>query len=283
MVRDAIGEQPGPPVERLEQLAGKIDNDGSMFKLKKEVLEAKASMDRAKAVKSTANSNAPANPSLEQQVYALGCARDEIVAWVEEELAKMNEESALLEDASPVKRLPQAPAAIDLNDSKESIQRSYNQYTSSRSEVIEAHTSLDLSPSTNGATALSRNGSHTGNQVQQPSQSKRPVTEIAPLIPSLNQTAENERALLQQTVYLQAKLSSAAEELKESLARLSDESHLLPSGPAVPTTWAAAAREAGTATKRFVEEQLRESQQDIERIAGIAQLSLLQRQVIDLA
>lgn len=283
IVNDAVGEQPGLPVERLEQLSGKNDNDSSMFKLKKEVLEAKASMDRAKAARAAAQSNAPANPSLEQQVYALGCARDEIVTWVEEELGKMNEESALLEDASPVKQWPQAPAQFDFPGSKESIERSYSHYTTSRSEVIDAQISLDSSPSTDGSTELSRKDSQSVSQGQQTSQPKRPITEIAPLLPSLTQTAQNERALLQQTVYLQAKLSLAAEERKESLARLSDESHLLPSGPAAPMAWAAAAREAAAATKNFVEQQLQNSQQDIDKIAAIAHLSSLQRKVIDLA
>jgi hypothetical protein len=279
IVQDALGEQPGLPVERLENISGNQDNDSSMFKLKKEVLEAKASMDRAKAARAEAQSAAPSKPTLEQQVYALGCARDELVAWIEGELGKMNEESALLEDASPVKQWPKVPTDFDADASRESIQKSYNQYTTSRSDIIDAHASI-TSPSVDEPAAYSREEPQSTSKEQNTPREKRPITQVAPLIPSVAQTAQNERTLLQQTVYLQAKLSSAEEELKESLARLSDESHLLPSGPAEPRAWAAAAREAGATTRAFVEEQLQDSQQDIHKIAAIAELFSLQSKVL---
>jgi hypothetical protein len=251
LVKEIVGEQPDIPAERLEQLSEKNEDDTSMFKLKKEVLEAKAGMDRAKAAKADARAKSTQNPSLQQQVYALGCARDELVAWVETELSKIGEESVLIEDASPVKRLPQEPGPLDLAQSKERIYESYNQYIRSRADLIDAHTSMDASVPASGAVTSSDSYTQDAIEAAKATRATRTIADVLPHLPSLALIGRSERALLQQTVYMQTQLSSAEEGLKEALLRLSEESHLLPSGPPVPVAWAKSAAETEIATKAF--------------------------------
>ncbi|KAF2742638.1 hypothetical protein M011DRAFT_263708 [Sporormia fimetaria CBS 119925] len=279
-VKEVLGEQPDIPAERLEQISGQQDNEALIFQLKKEVLEARASMDHAKARKAEAKGKMQGVASLAQQVEALERARDELVVWMEEELAKLNEESGLLEDASPVKKMPQREGQVDLAQIRERIQESYNAYTTARKQLIDAHSAMVYGASKEEE----KIGTPTIAQAAPPStstpQSTNNVVEILPHLPILTTIGRNERSLLQQSVYLQAQLSAADQQLTESLTRLAEESHLLASGPANPAAWANAAKEAGEATKTFVNEQLGDGRREIERVAAIIERLNLQRKVL---
>lgn len=278
-VKEAVGEQVDLPVERLDQLSHDQNNDTSMFKLKKEVLEAKASMDKAKKAKVDASSRSPESFTLEQHVYALGSARDEIVAWVEGELAKLNEDSLLLEEASPVKQWPQETAEVDSTSSEQRIREYYDRYTLSRSKLIESHDLIQRQiHTTESGTRSQTNGVAVDDSAE--SLPIRTITNLMPHIPHLIQTAGSERSLLQHAVYLQSQLSTAHEEITESVTRLSEESHLLPSGLKQLSDWSTTTTEAEKATADFVSEQLRESHHEISRINAIVDLCSLQSKVL---
>ncbi|KAF2277457.1 uncharacterized protein EI97DRAFT_374776 [Westerdykella ornata] len=281
LVTEIVGEQPDIPAERLDQITINPDNEVSIFKLKKEVLEAKTSMDQAKSAKSSAKPQDSQNSSLAQQVYALSCARDQLVEWIEGELGKLNEESDFLEDASPVKRTSVMPEQVDIHAARSRIEDTYNAYTASRSHIIVTHGKLDAKDATlNGIPVSHSEADRSGpSPVGTPDPSVIGLT--FPYLLPIAQAASNERSLLQQTVYLQGRLTAADQELSESLIRLSDESHLVSSGPSVPAAWAKAASDALTATRDFVEEQLLESQSDIEKVTAIFHLSSLQHKVLD--
>lgn len=280
LVKQAIGEQPDIPAERIEQLPSTQEGDTSLFRLKKEVLEAKAGMDQAKKAKADAQASAPQNPSLEQQVFALGCSREEIVTWLEDELGKLNEESMLMEDASPVKKTPKDSAPIKLDDAEASIREAYSNYTSSRFALIDTHESLHEPVSLSGEAPGSRTDPPTAPEQPPAKKTNSTITDILPHLPCLARTTRNERALLQQNVYLQAQITAAEEGLAEALMRLSDESHLLPAGSTESGTWAKAAGEAGKATREFVQEKLLDSQQEVNRVAAIVELCSLQSKVL---
>jgi hypothetical protein len=278
-VTETVGEQTDLPVERLDQLSRDDNNDTSMFKLKKEVLEAKASMNKAKLAKADVVGKRPENFTLEQHVYALGCARDEIVAWVEGELAKMNEDSILLEDASPVKQWPRDTVEVDSTSSEQRIRDCYDRYTASRSKLIESHNAIQRQVrATEDRTRSHTNGLPAGESAEAPP--TRTITNLMPHIPHLIQTAGSERSLLQHAVYLQSQLSSAHEEIIESITRLSEESHLLPSGLKQLSDWSVTAVEAEKATADFVSEQIQESHHEINRINAIVDLCSLQSKVL---
>jgi hypothetical protein len=279
-VKEAVGEQPDLPAERLEQFSQPQTNDASIFRLKKEVLEAKACMDKANSSRATEQSKSQGRSGLKQQVYALQCARDEIVAWVEGELAKLSEESELLEDASPVKRWPQDDHSLDVASSEGHITASYQRYTTSRLGLIESYQSIQQR-----ALAINSKGNlptdtSTSQESNSTSNSVKTITAILPHISSFAQIMKNERFLLQQKVYLQGQLSTADEDSVESLSRLSDESHLLASGSNAPAAWASAAGEAKRTTTAVVSAHLKESHHDINSVNTIVDLCSLQSKVL---
>lgn len=282
LVKETIGEQPDLPAERLDQLSQAPSNNASLFKLKKEVLEAKASMDHANATKSKAHARSTSSPDLAKQVYALSLARDELVGWVEGELGKLNEESELLEDASPIKRWPQTSTPPDLETSKMQISKAYDAYTEARSSVIRAYTSAQRPTTANAEPVPNQiNGVEEG-QPATGLQSSRTVAKILPYLPQLAVISNNERSLLQQAVYLQSQLSTADDEIAESLLRLAEESHLLTSGDKGLTAWGRAAAQADASTEGYVSSQLEEIGQEVNHVRTVGELSSLHSKVLNL-
>ena len=287
LVHESIGEQPGLPAERLEIFAQYQDDDSWVFKLKKEVLEAKASMDRANAARVEAQKEYCDTPSLQQQVQALSHARNEIVEWVEDELAKMNEESEFLEDASPVKKSNGHTPFSGMVSVEDQVQKCYSKYITSRSNLIGAHESiqrqqLQIQPGIAGTDSITAyiNPLQSSTRANAAPNSTGAITSILPLLPSLAQIDGNERSLLQQAVYLQAQLSSADEEIMDSLSRLSGESHLIPSGSKGIAAWGRIATQVEAATEEFAKTQLQESQLEINNINTVIDLCSLQSKVL---
>jgi hypothetical protein len=282
LVKEAVGEQPDLPAERLEQLSQGSQNDNSLLRLKKEVLEAKANLDHAKAAQSDAQRRSQSSPVLAQQVYALTHARDELVTWVESELAKMNEESELLEDASPVKRWPHEPTSSDLGSSEIQIRSVYNAYTEARLSIINAYRSVQRpGPS-------DTHGSH--NQIGTQKDTTSPtslgsfptIAKILPHLPHIAMTSKNERSLIQQSLYLQSRLASADDEISESLLRLAEESHLLSSGQKELKVWGKTAVQSDGVTSEFVLARLAEIHQEVTKLRVTRELSSLHSKMLAL-
>ncbi|XP_014555260.1 hypothetical protein COCVIDRAFT_17134 [Bipolaris victoriae FI3] len=305
LVKRAIGEQPDVPAERLDNLFQAEDDQVSIFKLKQEVLEARASMERAQAAKTKAQDTAPSAPSttLQSQVYALEQARNELVDWIQGELAKLEEESIFLEDASPIKRpvrngtAAAAPdtthSAIDRASATAKIQASYDKYTAARANLLEAHLSLqnpapapnaeENDSSTNDNNAVSPPTPVNANTVSTSSKPINPISKLFPYLPPLAHIATTERALTQRTVHLAAHLAAADQDAQEALVRLSGESHLLPSagGSKEAAAWAKVAAEADAATEALVKERLEESANEVAGVAMVVDLCSLQSRVLD--
>jgi hypothetical protein len=280
-IKSAIGEQPDLPAQRLEQLSQAEDDQTWVFKLKQEVLEARTAMERAQAARKKAQDEM--QPSLQAQVHALERARDELVDWVQGELAKMEEDSVFLEDASPVKRPLNVAAPVDLASAETQIRESYNKYIEARASLLEAHASLQQP--LNVRTDDQNGGQTTPNEESKTTATKpvRPITKLLPYLPHLTQIANNERSLLQQSVYLKNQIASADQDIEEALLRLSGESHLLPAGSKDVSAWGKTAREAEAATDAYVRERLQAARQEIGSVSTIVELCSLQSKVLDSA
>ncbi|KAF2663047.1 hypothetical protein K491DRAFT_672859 [Lophiostoma macrostomum CBS 122681] len=277
LVEEAVGEQPSLPPGRLEQLSQGPSNDTSMLKLKKEVLEAKANMDRAQAAKSDARRRSQSSPVLAQQVYALTHARDELVTWVEGELAKMSEESEMFEDASPVKRWPHEPLSYDIASPEIRIRSAYNSYTEVRLSLINAYGSIHRPLGTHDT----HNQIDIENDILPPAGlGSATIAKILPHLPHIAMTSKNERSLLQQAVYLQSRLSSADDEIADSLLRLAEESHLLSSGQKHLKAWGKTAAQSDRATEEFVSARMEEIHQEVVKLWTIRELSSLHSRVL---
>ncbi|KAF1932135.1 uncharacterized protein M421DRAFT_55175 [Didymella exigua CBS 183.55] len=278
-IQDTIGEQPDLPAERLEQIAQPDDIQSSIFKLKQEVLEARSRMDRANIARKQATNAIRDQPGLPEQVHALEKARNQIIEWMQCELAKMEEDSVFLEDTSPIKRAAQEDAPIDLEFAEERIYASYDRYTTARIDLIESYGSLSepLYESNKTETDhIVRDSVDIGKDTKL----VRPVSKLLPHLPLLARSAQNERSLLQQAVYLQSQLAASDQELEEALLRLSGESHLLPAGSKGASAWGKVAAEAEYATRAFVKEHLQESRQEVSGISAIVDLCSLQSKVL---
>jgi hypothetical protein len=278
LVKETIGEQPDLPAERLENISQSNDNQTWIFKLKQEVLESRSNMDRAKAARVDAQSRTRELPSLPQQVHALGCARDEIIDWVQGELAKMEEDSVFLEDASPIKRPLNNTTPVDLGSSEERIRCAYNQYTTSRAALLEEYERLQQPPTT----LTEANKSVTTDAISQPHPPNPQllITKMLPHIPHLALTTTSDRALLQQSVYLQTQLANADQDIEEALLRLSGESHLLPAGSKDVAAWGNTAAEAEVATEDFVKEHLRKSREEMGSVGRVVEMCTAQSEVL---
>lgn len=278
-VHEIIGEQPDLPAERLEQIVQPEDTQSLMFKLKQEVLEARICMDRAALTKEQAISAARDHPALREQVFALEQARNEIVEWIQGELAKLEEDSVFLEDASPIKRSVQEETFADLESAEARIRASYDQYTSARVQLIESYGILNEPLHEYGKTELC---DATNNPSESHIDTKlvRPATKLLPHLPLLARSAQNERSLLQQAVFLQTQIANSNRELEEALLRLSGESHLLPAGSKDASAWGEVAKQAESATEMDVKEHLQESRQEISSISAIVDLCSLQSRVL---
>lgn len=281
LVKDTIGEQPDLPAERLDQLTHPQDDQNMVFKLKQEVLDARTSMERANDARTKAKSVAPGAPSLEQQVLALECARDEIVEWVQGELAKLEEDSIFLEDASPAKRQAKEATPVDVDSAEEIIRHAYDQYTAARAALIEGYHSLYQQ----GVVQAEAEGPTTdvlkGNKTNQVIPKQIPITRLLQHLPHLIRTTNNERSLLQQSVYLEAQITSMNQDIEEALLHLSGESHLLPAGSKDVVAWGKTAADAELATEEFVEHRLQASKLEVASVSTIVELCSLQSKVLE--
>ncbi|KAI8940435.1 hypothetical protein NX059_004123 [Plenodomus lindquistii] len=284
-IRDTIGEQPDLPAESIERLSGAPDDQAYIFKLKQEVLEAKASMERAQDARKKAQGQPNSSPSLQSQVAALEQARDEIVDWVQGELAKLEEESMFLEDASPIKRSTrEVEEPIDLTSAETRIRETYNKYTASRASLLEAYESLQQPPRSPESKQEESNDAISGAETDQySSKPTMPFAKLMPYLPHLTRTANNDRSLLQQSVYLQNRIASADQDIEEALLRLSGESHMLPAGSKDIRAWGQTAREAEARTEEVVKRHLQASRQELSSVNAIVELCSLQSKVLEAA
>lgn len=281
LVKHSLGEQPSLPAERLEQISQTQDDQAPIFKLKQEVLEARSGMDRASSARKNAQAESRGLPTLQQQVYALERARDEIVEWIQGELAKMEEDSVFLEDASPIKRNISGAAPVDLASAEERIRQAYDKYTASRATLVNSYASLQQPPNVSGEQAHTNEEGDQAAKTSLHLQPSLPIIKILPHLSHLTRTANNERSLLQQSLYLQNQISIADQEFEDALLRLSGESHLLlPAGSKEVAAWGKVAAEAEAASEEYIEERLQASHQDVSGVDAIVELSSLQSKVL---
>jgi hypothetical protein len=282
LIRHNLGEQPSLPAERLERISKIQDDQMPIFKLKQEVIEARSGMDRTNAARKKAQAEARGLSTLQQQIYALERARDEIVEWIQGELAKMEEDSVFLEDASPIKRNINDAAPMDLASAEDRIRQAYDKYTASRASLVESYKNLQQRPELSKEQASNDEKRNQAVQMSQEDlQPSLPITRIFPHLPHLARTANNERSLLHQSVYLQNQIANADQEIGEALLRLSGESHLLlPAGSNDVAAWGKVVAEAETATTEFVEERLQAGRQGMSGVDATVELSLLQNKIL---
>ncbi|KAF2234965.1 hypothetical protein EV356DRAFT_500878 [Viridothelium virens] len=270
-VKQAIGDHPEAPAPMLNNGNEDVHSDELVTKLKKAVLVAKCDTDGVRrADDAQKDGTASTKPDIDADIRALRHARDELISWIEEQLAKVPEETSMhKEDDAVVEKDEPAARTITLSD----IEDQYKSYTSSRESLIRfiesidnASTSTLLSPSSpTKRTFFSRQSpkisgtsptSATRQPIGAPKEPSQAVT-LLPYIPALTETSRTSQALLSQNAFLRRQLASAEDERKATLERLAQESHLLPSSAqAKVSSWNQAAAGARKEMRDFVNEKV---------------------------
>jgi len=267
LVTTTLGDQANLPSERLESLGSRnTEVDDHIFRLKKELLHVKGAVESLDRDRAAVLPHTPGRQtaSLEDEVYALTCARDELVDWVEKALSRISDEDTeLLDNASPIKGVSaQQTAEWDTGDIERKTKELYEKYTAARASIIKT---LSSRSSSVVPTSTWPPSSHPADQPgSKPKQGDQEIS--VPVVQSylqeLMHTAEQERSLLEHTVYLQLKLSSATTSIEEALGRLSNESHLLSSSSQSLSAWTEASKQNNVDVENTIKEYLQENVKD---------------------
>ncbi|KAH7060519.1 hypothetical protein B0J12DRAFT_736845 [Macrophomina phaseolina] len=279
-VKAKLGDAPIPPPEvtgggdAASATASEEQVKNHVLRLKKELLLAKQSLDAETDQETAAQRSLPADAvvshSVEAQVLALRDARDELIAWIEGELAKMPEgDESLLSGtgATPQRQRDYAEkdATADFEvPVQEQVEALYDRYVDARAALIDA-----VDAATAVTKGLSTSSTLPSGPASQPvgsadakttEQKKLPPSAVLPFIPALLQFANDERALMQQTMYLRHRVAKAQEEARNTMQRLASESHMVPPDAESGIAWAHAARDAARASDEAVTTQIEDGQ-----------------------
>jgi hypothetical protein len=211
------------------QSSERTDLQGLVDQLEKAVLRAKLLLKREQKLltKIKTGDSAPKNPSTSHggRLQALGTTRNELINWVETELAKAGDGTPDSGDGSDSKLLEMGEGFID--SELISIQRQYSRYSKARQALILAATGrLDQpSPITpgNDEDESMENEIATGSDVMNHTMHSYLV--------ELMSISNEQKSIIQQKSHLTISLAKHLKKAGQDLDRLSEESHLLPAHP----------------------------------------------------
>ena len=276
LLRERLGDPPQPPVTGVDHqadISSKVE--ALVFRLKKDVLVAKSSLDGAQAAKTEAEQRPKAlpEPSTAAQVAALRTARDALIAWVEGELAKVPEDDGDTSDAALDAYVSgDGQGEISSDAVATQVHELYDLYVETRRTLTqqlvvavaqsrarrEAQARQHDATTTGAEAAGSNPASATG--------SKQAISASAllPYAPLLLSALRAESLLLQQTSHLRRQIALNDEETLRTIQRLAGESYLVPADATSMLPWAQAADEATRKTAVFVREQVAAGEESVE-------------------
>ncbi|KAL1651430.1 hypothetical protein SLS58_000770 [Diplodia intermedia] len=256
-IKDRLGDAPVPPPEiagggstamhdasaSAAAAAAADQTKEHVLRLKKELLLAKQNRDaeaqrRAAAVQASTESSALSR-GVEAQVRALRAARDELIAWIEAELAKMPEgdESILSGGGTPQRPDRRDDKDTGTDDDADSIQEQvdalYERYVAARTSlVVAADAAAASAKELNAPSTLpgpnQQLGGDDGDSVGQKQQQPRlPPSAALPFIPALLRSANDERVIAQQiATHLRHQIAAAQGEARNTAQRLASEANV---------------------------------------------------------
>jgi hypothetical protein len=159
------------------------------------------------------------------RLQALGTARNELISWIETELAKAGESSADPDQQDFKTTEKKGKDYIDTQLS--SIQRQYAQYTKARQAMIIAATgSLDKP-----APTTTEDDTAAAAQKEEAGKSNAMSHVLHPYLEELTFVSNQQKSMIQQKSHVTIGLAKQLKEAGQGLDRLAEESHLLPSYP----------------------------------------------------
>lgn len=238
-VRDELG--PAPQLPRIaEDGTASLGRKGSEIqdlttRLEKALLRANSSLEKERRLLAETKANhqefmksaTAKEPTAKDRVYALSRTRDELISWIEDKLARINEQD---EEPAEEQISESEDRDIAIEQSKVNIQKHYNDYLDARRRIIEFSEekrtlSALPSPSAQQTKRPEAVEATPSEHTLQPSVILPYVTEY--LIPA----ADAQKALHQQEQYILNSLTAQNKATLKTLNKLADESHLLASYP----------------------------------------------------
>jgi hypothetical protein len=255
-----------PPLAQQSQDESLAEAQSYVFELQKAVLRAQST------IQSTPRIDSSRKPVTEEwkRVYALRRARDELIAWIEDELAKLSEDE---EHLDPDLDMPGDSGAQSLDEIKTTLSDLYSKYITSRERLVRV---LNTQHRTESASVEPLAARQQSTSSDEPSNSAAIASEVLPYIGILRSTAQEEAALMQHTSYLRRQITAVSTETEQLLVRLSDESHMVRPGTSHTTAWAEAARDARNGDKEVINSRLVTGETSIEgvrKVLASAQMS----------
>jgi hypothetical protein len=279
-VKEKLGDPPQPPMASLDQSDADSKVEELTFHLKKELLIARSRLEDAKTAKSTAEAGRSMEPpTLQEKVETLRKARDELIKWVEGELAKIPEAdpdvsqvdiSFLSDEATP------STEEISDEELAERMDNLYHRYTVAREKLI-ANVEATIAAAKPRATEATlepaqpprghqRTRTNTGGVVRASNPDPdRLATKLLPYLPLLLSTQTSSTSLQAQTSHLRRQLNLSSAETSKTIQRLAGESYLVPQDAKSMNAWAKAASESGQKTNGSISEQVEAGEASISR------------------
>ena len=182
-------------------------------------------------------------------MLALQQARNELIAWIEQQLAIIGDAQADEVDdvSSPAKANGQEEDGHIATP--EEIIQLYDRYLEARRTLLDTVQSRqDISPLASAPD--SPKPPRTSSQEMDAAGTT--ATTLLPFIKPLLDTQASEQEIIQQAAYARRQLSAADSSSERLLRRFADESHLVHPGASHGRDWARAGEEAGEATRELV-------------------------------
>ncbi len=241
-INDEVGPAPEPTFTPETNNSGSAFHDANIqaltTRLEKALLRANCGLQRERTLLAEAKekyqNTATSEPSSHVRIHALTRTRDELVSWLEEQLAKVNE----VEDKAEAKA-PSSPAdkTVGIEQQEVAIDQLYKDYLDIRKSLIV----LASKPRT--CQSLEKLGMNEGEErnTPEPTQPTQPTTlpEASSLLPYLTEhlipAADAQTALFHEQTHISRAASDQTKATDRMLQKLADESHLLANHP-IPAT-----------------------------------------------
>lgn len=248
-----------PPLAQQSQDESLAEAQSYVFELQKAVLRAQST------IQSTPRVNSPQQPITEEwkRAYALRRARDDLIAWLEDELAKLTDDE---EHVDPDLDMPGNSGAESLDDIKATLTDLYTKYITSRERLVRVLNTQSKPEPNSVEPSLAKQQSTDSDD---PSSGATLASEVLPFIGILRSTAQEEAALIQHTSYLRRQITAVSTETEQLLVHLSDESHMVRPGTSHTAAWAEAARDARNGDKDVIHSRLVTGETSIDSVRQV--------------
>ncbi|THW75631.1 hypothetical protein D6D19_03863 [Aureobasidium pullulans] len=252
-----------PPLAQQSQDESLAEAQSHVFELQKAVLRAQSSVQSRPSNVSVQETN----PEDWKRAYALRRARDDLIAWLESELAKLSEDD---DHMDPDLDMPTDFGAESLDETRATLQDLYSKYIASRERLVSTLNIQYKTKSNPVQPPLERQTSTTNDDK---SNNTGMALRVLPFIDILRSTAQDETAMMQHTSYLRRQVTAVSTETEQLLTRLSDESHMVRPGTSHTAAWAEAAKDARFRDMEMVDSHLAAGETSIKGVRDVLALT----------